>query len=87
MFGSYRIGVAQGRNQASVSEHPNSSELGQIDDHGVLWVAPTEERDHAVVTRFGPVLAAGPTINNQGVVSHDPILVAGCDSPPDPTTR
>ena len=87
MFGSCRIGVAKGRNQASISEHPDSSELGQIDDHGVLWVAPTEERDHTVVTRFGPVLGAGPTINNQGVVSHDPIIVTGGDNPPARTTH
>ena len=82
MLGSYRIGVAQGWNQAGVSQHPDGSELGQIDNHGVLWIAPTEERDHAVVTRFGPLLAAGSTINNQSVVSHGPILVTGCDSPP-----
>ena len=41
MFGSCRIGVAKGRNQASISEHPDSSELGQIDDHRVLSVAYT----------------------------------------------
>ncbi len=81
MFDSHRLGVAQRRNQAGISQHPDGSELGQIDNHGILWVAPTEIRHHAAVTRISPALATGSTINNQSVVSHHSILLTGCDSP------